>query len=413
MPMSNDLAIAAVTLTLQNLLYRCWRDDSIRTSVTAVSPDRARDQQTGNQVNVFLYHAQPDLAHCNRHPQLQVRRGETRKPPLALELHYLITAYGERDRDEIGHCLLGRTLRFLHDCRSLSPADIEMATAEELSDSDLHEQVESIEIAPLFLSFEEMSRLWQGLQAPQRPAVACRISAVLLDSQLPLSVPLPVLTYAARNGRGNVLQKGVLPSLVALRLPHRQPSAQLGDTIALQGRNLDGDSAIVRLAPARSGETINLEPLPGRTGQVLQFALPSHRDSERWVCGVYAVSLFDPARNWHSNVLSFALAPCLRDVTPREVEPGDVTLNLSCIPPLRRRQKAILLWGDRGFPTRKRGGSDTATALTCRIRGARPGEHVLRLRVDGIDSLPVDASTIPWTYDSAQRVRVRDWPEET
>lgn len=405
--MSNALAIAAVTRTLRDLLYQSIRDELANPSVTALPLDRARENRTGNQVNLFLYHTQPSLERHNQHPQSQLRRGETRKPPLALDLYYLITAYGEDERDEIGHQLLGRVLSFLHDRQQIFPNEIEMATAEELSESDLHQQVDRIQIVPLSLSFEEMSKLWQGLQARYRLSVAYRVAVVLLDSQVPLIVPPPVLSYSYRQ-RGNVAQWDFLPSLAALRLPNRQPSAQLGDVIALEGRNLVRENLLVRLQPAPPGTAIDLEPLLDSAGPTLRFALPApdRLDSAPWQCGVYAVSLVDRARNWQSNALSFTLAPRLLAVTPQEVRPGDFRLRLTCVPPLQRKQKAVLLWGDRVFPTRKQGSTEAATTLTCRIRDAQPGEYVLRLRVDGVDSLPIDFSAVPWEFDAAQTVRV-------
>ena len=414
--MSNALAIAAVTRTLRDLLYQSIRDELANPSVTALPPDRARENRTGNQVNLFLYHTQPSLERHNQHPQFQLRRGETCKPPLALDLYYLITTYGEDEKDEIGHQLLGRFMSFLHDRKQISPSEIEMATAEELSESDLHHQIDRIQIWPLSLSFEEMCKLWQSLQTRYRLSVAYRIAVILLDSQVPLTVPPPVLSYSFRDRRqGNVVQWDFLPSLSTLRLPNRQPSAQLGDRITLEGQNLDRENLLVRLKPAKFRGAIDLEPLATKTGPAIEFALPAADalGDANWACGVYAISLVERERDWQSNALAFTLAPCLRDVTPQDVRPGNVTLQLTCAPPLQRNQKATLLWGDRAFPTHKQ--STTAgnvTALTCHIRDAQPGEYVLRLRVDGVDSLPIDFSTAPWGFDTAQTVRVVPAPEE-
>ncbi len=408
--MSNALAIAAVTRTLRDLLYQSIRNELANPSVTALPPDRAREQHTGNQVNLFLYHTQPSVERCNQHPQYQLRRGETRKPPLALDLYYLITAYGEDGKDEIGHQLLGRVMGFLHDRSQIFPYEIEMATAEDLSESDLHQQVDRIQISPLSLSFEDMSKLWQGLQARYRLSVAYRVAVILLDSQVLLTLPPPVLSYSYRDrSRGNVRQWDFLPSLSALRLPNRQPSAQLGDRIRLEGQNLDRENLLVRLKPAKSRAEIDLEPLAAETGAAIQFALPAadDLDGDCWACGVYAVSLVDRDRDWQSNALAFTLAPRLGNISPQEVHPGDVTLHLSCTPALQRNQKALLLWGDRAFATRKQStAAGNATALICRIRDAQPGEYILRLRVDGVDSLPIDFSTVPWRFDAAQAVRV-------
>ena len=407
--MSNALAIAAVTRTLRELIYRSICGESATPLVTALPPDRARENKTSNQVNIFLYHTQPSLERCNQHPQLQVRRGATRKAPLALDLFYLITAYGENDEDEVGHQLLGKVMSSLHDRSQILPSEIENATAEGLGESDLHQQVDRIQIAPLSLSFEEISQLWQGLQARYRLSVAYKVAVILIDSQRPVVVPPPVLSYSYRDRqRGNVAQLGFLPSLSALRLPNRQPSAQLGDCITLEGQNLDRKNLLVRLKSAKSRLAIDIEPLEDRAGSAIRFALPNHLDLNGacWASGVYAVSLVDRERDWQSNALSFALAPSLYAIDPQEVGAGHITLQLVCAPPLRTNQKALLLWGDRCYPTRREGQAENGTTLTCQVRNAQPGEYVLRLRVDGVDSLPIDFTTTPWEFDATQKVRV-------
>jgi len=340
--MSNELAIAAVTRTLRDLLYQSIRDELADPSVTALPPDRAREQQTGNQVNLYLYHTQPSLERCNQHPQFQLRRGETRKPPLALDLYYLVTAYGEGEKDEIGHRLLGRVMSFLHDRSQILPSEIEMATAEDLSESDLHQQVDRIQISPLSLSFEDMSKLWQSLQAGYRLSVAYRVAVILLDSQVPLTVPPPVLSYAYHGPQNGILQRDFLPSLSVLRLPNRQPSAQLGDQITLVGQGLKQDNLLVLLKSTKSRTTTYIEPQVAETGSAIQFTLlaADELDGEPWACGVYTVSLVDLDRGWQSNALSFTLAPCLSDISPQEAPPGDFTLRLTCAPALQQKQKA-------------------------------------------------------------------------
>ena len=67
--MSNDRAIAAVTSTIRNLLFKAVSNDAdlAGTTVTTRPPDRARqDGGTGNQINLFLYRTSIDAAWRNQ-----------------------------------------------------------------------------------------------------------------------------------------------------------------------------------------------------------------------------------------------------------------------------------------------------------------------------------------------------------
>ena len=95
--MSNSMAIAAVTATLRNLLFQgvTADPDLVDTTVTTQAPDQARDSNNNaNQINLFLYQTEPSAAWRNMDMPRQVKLGETGRPPLGLNLYYLITAYG-------------------------------------------------------------------------------------------------------------------------------------------------------------------------------------------------------------------------------------------------------------------------------------------------------------------------------
>ena len=47
---------------------------------------------------------------------------------------------------------------------------------------------------------------------------------------------------------------------------------------------------------------------------------------------------------------------------------------------------------------------DAATSLTFQVPDVEEGEYVLRLRVDGVDSIPVDFSGDLPQFDEAQKV---------
>src|SRR5688500_2501290 len=107
--MSNALALAAVTAVLMDLLQNTLIDNDLsaglgEVKVTAMPPDRVIAGQNGNvtnQLNLFLYRVSPNQGWRNVGlPSRSSHSGERlSNPPLALDLHYLLTAYGRSDLD--------------------------------------------------------------------------------------------------------------------------------------------------------------------------------------------------------------------------------------------------------------------------------------------------------------------------
>lgn len=200
--MSNALAIASVTAVLKNLLENGLVNDGIITSigsevpVTALPPDRITtggDERA--QLNLFLYQTVPNsgLRHADRSSVAAARRAD-RAPLLALDLHYLVTAYGATDfQIEI---LLGYTLQLFQRMATLDQALIRqsleaLSSTREgqvlsppvaaLASSRLYRQVEQIKLSSQFLTTEEMSKLWSAMQARYRPSAAYKASVVVLE----------------------------------------------------------------------------------------------------------------------------------------------------------------------------------------------------------------------------------------
>src|SRR5262249_53185574 len=124
--MSNALAIGAVTGALSNLLQNVNQGTGLSgVSITTQAPDRARNGKSGNQLNLFLYQVLPNAAWRNMDIPQRVRSGETAMPPLALNLYYMLTAFGDGDDDLFGHLLLGHAMRIFYDHALLGPPEIQ------------------------------------------------------------------------------------------------------------------------------------------------------------------------------------------------------------------------------------------------------------------------------------------------
>ena len=117
--MSSALAIAAVTATLKDLLNEGLLNHDLSSmgsfSVTAQPPDRITTGNTeANQLNVFLYQMTPNLGWRNvALPSRDGRGQRLSNPPLALDLHYLLSAYGSQDMN--AEILLGYAMQLLHE----------------------------------------------------------------------------------------------------------------------------------------------------------------------------------------------------------------------------------------------------------------------------------------------------------
>lgn len=143
--------------------------------VSVQPPDKITvGENEEGQLNLFLYRVAPYSRLFGGNPA-----------KLALELHYLLTAYSAQDfQTEI---LLGRSIQLFHERPVLAADELQRA----VSELSLHHakrggkpaaaQLEEVKITPQFLSFEDMARLWSALQARYRPSVAYQASAVILN----------------------------------------------------------------------------------------------------------------------------------------------------------------------------------------------------------------------------------------
>lgn len=428
--MSDSLAIAAVTTTLRNLLDQGINANTSGTTVTTRPLDRARDGVNGNQVNLFLYHTLPDAAWRNRDIPWRIKPGETGYAPLALSLYYMITAYYGETEDNVdsttdttrllgSHRLLGKAMSVLHDHPLLDTEAINSVLPPEDLQRHPYDQVEKVRINPQPLSLEEMSNIWSGFQTEYRLSAAYEVSVVLIESARPQRTPLPVLSRGVED-RGVFVLAALSPSLREVQPPDRKPVAELGDTLDVLGDNLEGEGLTMQLRHNQLDDPIELAPLPGRTSSQLQVELPDATADpdvpSKVPAGIYTLSLVverPPLPAWTTNVLPFALAPQITITAPlgNTAPQGNVTVELECTPQVQSGQKASLLFGDREVPVKADdvitpADPTAASTLSFVVEIAPPGEYVLRLRVDGVDSLPVDFTATPPEFMANQIVTV-------
>ncbi|PYX00305.1 MAG: DUF4255 domain-containing protein [Acidobacteria bacterium] len=383
--------------------------DLADTTVTILPPDKARGTNNANQLNIFLYQILPNAAWRNMNIPNQVASGETANAPLALTLHYLVTAFG-RDNDTalpFGHHLLGRAMSILFDHALLGPDEIRAATAVSLPGGDLDKQVERIRITLQPMSLEEISKLWSGLVTQYRLSVGYEVSVALIESMQPKRTPLPVLTRGPGD-KGVSSQASLLPpfpSLDQIQFPNRQPAARLGDIVVLTGTNLSGTNVGVVFNHPLLSAPVEVAPQPGGTDVQVAVQLPNA--PANWPAGFYTVSVSAqrPTETFRrtTNQVSLALAPRIT-VTPATAAGPSVTYTAACNPEVRPEQRASLLLGDREILAQPH--LTRTPTLTFQAENLLAGDYFVRLRVDGVDSLLVNRAVVPPAFDPTQKVTV-------
>lgn len=399
--MSNVLAIAATTRTLRNLLLAqvpALDTDLGDLQVTLQPPDVARKGTSSAQLNLFLYQVVANPAWRNLDPPGQVHPGESGMPPLALNLHYVLTAWGrgDSDIDATSHRVLAAAMSTLHDHGVLDGDDIRNA----LPGNDLANQIERVRVTPLPQSVEELSKLWTAFQTNYRSSAVYEVAVVLIDSQAAVRAPLPVLRRGEQD-RGVIATASAAAVLDALGFPHAQAAVRLGEDIVLSGRQLGADYTLARFSSLRLDAPVNVAPQPGAAAGTLRVHLADASTdpdaASRWAPGIYTVALLVQPPDLPallSNELPLALAPIIT-VSPLSASAGDLTLQLTCLPRIRDGQRVLLLFGDRVLAPQSLGNPadpHQPTSLTFLVPGVMAGKYTVRLRVDGADSIPVDFS---------------------
>jgi hypothetical protein len=356
--MSSALAIASVTRGLRALVNQALQAplpanlpaDTVPTTqvqVTTLPLDKVRSfSANGNLLNLYLYSTVPNPALGNGLPPRGGPAGG--EPPLALNLHYMLTAFGQDDNELIAQLLLGRAMLALHDNPLLMPADL----ADALGAADVQGQVERVRITPHSLGFEEMSKLWMAYQTQYRLSAAYEASVVLIDSARPAKLAPPVR-------RASIV-------VAPLRTPSiEQVTPQVavpGATMTLAGANLG--------APATQVVVAGLRAVPSTIAdRTLTFTLPAGVPA-----GVNTVRVVQevplgappavhPGVGFESNAAAFMLSPSIAAASPISVARGAV-LQLPVAPPVGRTQRAVLLLDDQQVASAPHAPGDPDTSST-------------------------------------------------
>lgn len=428
--MSNALAIATVTTALAQIIRTAAQSVLPGAEVLTERPDSTPLGQP--RVRLFLYQVSPNSALRNNDLPTRAAHGQLMKrPTAALDLSYLLAFYGNENNLEPQR-MLGATVRDIHAKPVLMQQMIEDAIASEpfLTTSNLADGVEQVKFTPLSLSLEELSKLWSVFfQAPYALSVAYQGTAVLIESEESPVVSKPVLRRG-EDDRGVylLLSPGPLPTIDSIhigapedmeRRPRASsyPSAQLGTVLTIAGRNLTGESVQVRFNHTRLGLTRTI-PVPSsdRSASDLKIVLEDNMPAQTdWAAGLYTASILvqNGGVERASNQLPLSFAVKVNGITPanpvaRDVN-GDVTLTITCGPEVRPSQRVELLIADREVVAQNHP-IDTATLQFLVEDAPVVTDALVRVRIDGVDSLPFKRQAAPppprLVFDDNQKVTI-------
>ncbi len=423
--MSTELAVTAVTQTLRQLLddevAGKWGTDVLAGDllkdrfITNLPPHRVREiHASDNVLNLFLYRTDVSAAWRNLSPPAQGKAGESAPPPLALHLEYLISAYGEDDREEVAHFFLGQAMRILHDIAIVPRQKL----FDVLKKAHVHDQFERITVTPRALSIEEISKLWSVFQTQYRVSAAYVVTVVLIDSQAARRTPLPVLKRGA-DDRGPVAIASAAPVVDAVKPASGFGAVRLGEDLAVTGSRLDagGIFAAVRHRFMKEPKAL---PVTVVDAQHLALTIPAAAAGSgvaaAWPAGIYSLWLEMPRQGlpkWTSrdHPVYFALAPTIA-VTPNAVQPpvASFEVAMQTLPQVDPRQTVSVLFDDApvaATPPAAPVNTDAPSVVKANLPGKAIGVHRIRLSVDGIDSIAAVKTGDAFDFDAGQSVEVK------
>lgn len=402
-----DDAVASARLTLPGVLG---------SATTSSSPpdhiDTTADGEITN-LNLFLYHVtyNPGWREVGL-PTRDSNGDPVARAPLALDLHYLLSAYSAGDYE--AQMMLGIGMQALQEIPFLfrqKIRDVFSAPANDvdkaLATADLADQVEMLKVTPQQLSTDELSKLWTALPGKFRLSAGYAVSVALIETRAPAVAPLPVLTQ-----RVTVIPF-TEPSIDAV-VPALLPFAA-ASSITIAGSNLPGRNTVVIFD---GNPSFPQTPATIGNGSAVSVALPALSAGINTLRVVRQVDLGETPLTTivESNVASFVLQPVIKreavspfsyDINVGAVDPAThlrpVTVKVD--PPLTKSQTVSLLLTELNPPVGKTPLSfmfDAAPpditapdTVVFQTTGVAAGKHYLtRVRVEGANSpLDVDSAT--------------------
>ncbi len=268
--MAGFAAISEVTSSLTRLLLSHMQSGA---DVTNAPPD-VSIATSGARVNLYLIQLLESTAYRNMDIPARTVPGTRGRPPLSLELRYMLTSYPEREDQREAQIAaeraLGDAMSVLHHFGPRIDGEVIRNSAAgtpgtPVLEPGLRDEFERVKIALLQAPLDELSKVWSALSTMNfRLSTMYTVSLVQIETDEPAPIPAPVET------RSLGFSIATRPEIRAARLavapgqPRGETRLRIGDTLELDTVGARGaDRLYLRIGDL---EPIRVEAESGRYG---------------------------------------------------------------------------------------------------------------------------------------------------
>jgi hypothetical protein len=361
---------------------------------------------------LFLYQVISNPALNNMDATPLRSRGTPTKRQAALDLYYMFSFYGSEVELEPQR-LLGSVMRTLNDQRVIDQELIRAACRDStlpfLQESNLADQVQQINIVPLDLNLEDLSKAWSVFfQTPYLLSIAYKVLVVLVAGEEAPTRGLPIRERRT-SGLSPFFQQPQIERIVA---EGDLAEAIVADsTLVITGKQLKGDgSTLVRLCGVEVTPTeISATQIRLSLAQLPTSALRA---------GIQSLQVIHPPpsgepsrRGKESNAAPFVLRPRLLQVRlmagqvdEEDARSGILQLQTNLTIGCTQRVVMVLNEWNSAAPTSYLFDAppreQDSLAINIPFQAVKPGDYLVRLMVDGAESqLQVDNDANSPTYE--------------
>jgi hypothetical protein len=410
--MSNYLAIATVTATLQRILQSAIQQDIEGSRATTLPPSSISTGTPEVGVNIFLYHvaSNPSLANYDSTPIRSKASPSNRL--VALDLYYMMSCYGN-DAELQPQRILGSIISTLAD-KGILNVDLIRSTCSDstlpfLFESNLADQVQQVTVLPVDISLEDLSKAWSVFyQVPYVLSVAYRACLIIIEGRETLPRSLPVRDTSPAGIAPFPNSPYIEQVIVQGR---RFEPITIANVLTIRGRNLQSQIVEIHIndlviMPAEVKDREITFSLNNTTSPLLRSGVQSLQV-------VHRLDSTSPlmTNTIASNVLPFVLCPTILNLSVRDIEEEEdylrsaiVVLQLDVL--VREKQQVVIAlneWTKESPSVYTFNLPPLARAISMieiPITNVKAGEYLVRIRIDGAESkLDVDDDPDSVTYN--------------
>lgn len=390
--MTDFRAIGAVSSSIRELLEAEMESATI--AVTVAPPDIEVTTVSGKRINLFLYKIDENGSLKNMDLPGQGHPAAYGRPPLSLDLHYLVTAYGDNEEDQVeAHQLLGDAMRVLHDHAVILGAALDPA---------LRNEVEHVKLYLEPLSLEEISKIWSALTKPMRASSSYLVTVVQIENLQPRKYSRPVVEPPVGGPRikavtirtPRITQVMVIRHDDATNRERPVAYARIVDRLVLRGSNFSSDglrvlfgdvdvtAGVVKIEPGRIEVTVPDDAAlqPGATPVMVQNDLMLGEPET-------------PHRGFTSNVGVFVIVPEITLLTPA-LAAAPKTLLVDGKRLFHEKLDSLIIVGNEIVASDDYT-DKTPAQIKFELPALDPGTYLVRIRVNGAESIDEKTLVIP------------------